>query len=671
MRLRSVVGLALVLGVPAFAAKAGELVTKGPAEPAAHWGGLYVGGWSGLAWGGEKASFPNDAVNSIVNLPISQPLDVSSGSRNAKSGASGGTLGYNYQAGAWILGAEAEAGVANLNAANTSTSFPISQRSHTDFIGTLGARFGHSWDNLLVFGKVGGSWSHNVYSDAGVADITSAAPGSPPETIPAGVQLAKTASNRFGLMLGAGFEYALSPRWSLKAQYEYLDFGRERITFLPTAATMQPFDQDIRRNASIFQIGLNYNLGPDGGPETGARVFKALSSGAQQSHFYGGVDYLLWSVKGAPLSLPLVSSASSSLKEGFLVSNEVEILYGSSMYPATGGNGVQNFPIFNGGRVTLGYTFDDSRFSAVEASGFALQSRAAGYFNTTNLSTGKPAMRVPVYGNVAYAPGGACDPGASSVCSVGPGEDGVPISLPADNPSVSGDLYGSVRVRNTLQLWGMDAAALAPLYTYRGWDLTGMVGATYLSLQESFNLTANLNGYSTSPLYAGQSGTANDWFSTSNQFYGALLGLRANNKFGPISVQATGKLGLGDSHEVLRVSGYYSDSGAAFASSGGPYGIFAMPANEGAFTRNEFAVLTQAQVKLGYELTPWLQLTLGYDVLYESNVIRPTDQISRAIPKGQTFQQDGTAASTTSPARLLRSTDFYAQGLTAGLQASF
>jgi Putative beta barrel porin-7 (BBP7) len=104
-----------------------------------------------------------------------------------------------------------------------------------------------------------------------------------------------------------------------------------------------------------------------------------------------------------------------------------------------------------------------------------------------------------------------------------------------------------------------------------------------------------------------------------------------------------------------------------FASTSGPYGIFAMPANEGAFSQTHFAVVPEVQVKVGYNITPSIAITVGYDFLYDSNVIRPGDQINRNIPKGQTFQQDGTAASLTSPARLFRTTDFYAQGISIGL----
>ncbi len=82
-------------------------------------------------------------------------------------------------------------------------------------------------------------------------------------------------------------------------------------------------------------------------------------------------------------------------------------------------------------------------------------------------------------------------------------------------------------------------------------------------------------------------------------------------------------------------------------------------------------MVPDAQIKVGYAITPRLRATLGYDFLYYSSVLRPGDQINHSIPKGQTFQQGGTTVSTTSPARLYKTTDFFAHGISAGLEFRF
>ncbi|GAC1339837.1 MAG: hypothetical protein NVSMB18_08760 [Acetobacteraceae bacterium] len=380
------------------------------------------------------------------------------------------------------------------------------------------------------------------------------------------------------------------------------------------------------------------------------------------SRFYGSVEYLNWSVKDAPLSIPLVSTGPSQNKEGFLVNAGTTILYGAPFAPALGGRDHQGFPDISGSRLTLGYRLDLPQLTAVELSGFALARRSV-KFSAGGNTSGGPGIRIPVFSNVAYAPGGGCDIENASVCLVR-GEDGVPVFLP---DAVS----GRVTIRNTLQLWGADLTGVRTLAAGSGWELSGLAGPRYLQLSEGLGLTDTIVGVP-GTFFDGQRGTANDSFKTSNRFYGAALGLRGTYAYGPFSAELTGRLAVGLSHEVLSVQGIYRDAGPTMLpANAGQYGIFAQPANEGRFSANKFAVVPDLQIKLGYDITPAFGITVGYSALYDSNVIRPGDQMTRNIPKGQTFQQDGTAPSTTSPARLFRTSDFFAHGLNAGVRFHF
>lgn len=393
-----------------------------------------------------------------------------------------------------------------------------------------------------------------------------------------------------------------------------------------------------------------------------ATTSMAAPSAMSWSRLYGGAEYLHWWVKDAPLSVPLVSTGPDQNKEGFLINSNSTILYGAPFAPATGGNDKQSFPGFSGGRFTLGYWLDDAQRYAVEGRAFLLQSRTAG-FAAQGDANGNPGMRVPVFNNVPYAPGGMVDT-ETGLNLVPQTEDGVPISLPDE-------VAGGVRISNSLQFGGADLTGVISLFRGPSWEVSGLAGATFLQLSEAFNLRVNLTGVPTSAMFGGQSGWAVDEFKTRNRFYGATLGLRGRYSYGPVFVEGSGRVSFGASQEVLTVHGGYVDFGTQFASSSGPYGIFAMPANSGTFSQTHFAVAPEVQAKIGYDFTPSVAVTVGYDLLYISNVIRPGDQINRNIPKGQTFQQDGTAASLTSPAKLFKTTDFLAQGISVGMTFRF
>ena len=372
------------------------------------------------------------------------------------------------------------------------------------------------------------------------------------------------------------------------------------------------------------------------------------------TRLYGSVDYLLWWMKGAPLSVPLVSSGPAANFNGFLLNSNTNILYGAPFSPATGGNSTQDFSGFSGGRLTLGYVLDPARGIAVEGSGFGFGGQSVGFAAAQNLPTlgvGN-GIRVPLFNTVPYNIGVPID-GMST-------ENGLPVAIP-------GVLGGHVQISNKLSLWGLEVAATYDLYRTPALTVTGLGGLQYLDLAEDFNLTDSFFG--TSGPFVGQSGTVSDHFGSRNRFIGPSLGVRASTSLGPFSLTGTGKVAFGDMVQTIDISGAYN--AVNFTTSSGPEGIFAQPTNSGTRTRNAFAVAPQIQVKLGYDVTPNLRLTIGYDFLYMNNVVRPTDQIDRNVPKGQIFRQGGTTISTSSPSRLFRTTDFYAQGLTAGATFRF
>jgi hypothetical protein len=67
-----------------------------------------------------------------------------------------------------------------------------------------------------------------------------------------------------GWMVGVGVEYAFTPNWSVKAEYNYLDLGTRRETLQPVPANCPgcgPFQYDIRQRMDLVKIGVNYRFG--------------------------------------------------------------------------------------------------------------------------------------------------------------------------------------------------------------------------------------------------------------------------------------------------------------------------------------------------------------------------------------------------------------------------
>ncbi len=72
---------------------------------------------------------------------------------------------------------------------------------------------------------------------------------------------------------------------------------------------------------------------------------------------------------------------------------------------------------------------------------------------------------------------------------------------------------------------------------------------------------------------------------------------------------------------------------------------------------------------LGYDLTPRLKATVGYTLLYWSDVARPGDQIDLNVDPAQLAGPHQTTGA--KPAFVLHTSDFWAQGLNLGLDYRF
>jgi outer membrane immunogenic protein len=138
----------------------------------------------------------------------------------------GGQIGYNYQVGQWVFGAEWD-----MSATSASKSFNfgmIHAEANLDWVSTFAGRFGYAFDRWLVYGKLGAAWAHG----SGGVSIGSFC-----------VVCGSDTSS--GWMLGVGTEYALRDNWSVKVEYNRLEFDPGTI--------------------NLFKAGVNYRFGFDPG----------------------------------------------------------------------------------------------------------------------------------------------------------------------------------------------------------------------------------------------------------------------------------------------------------------------------------------------------------------------------------------------------------------------
>ncbi|WP_029352455.1 outer membrane protein [Bosea sp. 117] len=202
---------ALLAAAPAFAADMSQpYPTKAPAAiiaPAFNWTGFYLGVNAGYGWGSGSG--------------LTDDLGI-----DPDGWLAGGQIGVNYQFGNnVVLGAEAD--IQGSDFKDNDDFYGV--RSKMDYFGTVRARLGYAFDNVLPYVTGGLAWGHNeIKYDGFTSDKT-----------------------HVGWTVGGGVEWGFAPNWTAKAEYLYMDFGDEYYDSIGADAGL---------TANVLRAGLNYKF---------------------------------------------------------------------------------------------------------------------------------------------------------------------------------------------------------------------------------------------------------------------------------------------------------------------------------------------------------------------------------------------------------------------------
>jgi hypothetical protein len=376
--------------------------------------------------------------------------------------------------------------------------------------------------------------------------------------------------------------------------------------------------------------------------------------------FYVRAEYLLWSMKNP--SIPALVTTTN-------LNNAQLLALGPLIRPGAlpqAGTVVlldqDNFhePVFSGGRFTVGASGICGEWGA-EATFLFLGQQAA------NFSAG-PDPNLPLFRPFINAFTG--------------GPDAQLVAL--------GSLSGGITVHEATSLWGMEGNLRRNLLCDCNRKLDFLAGFRFLELHDELNIheslmfTRTINFVNGTTANAGDRISVFDSFNTRNTFYGGQAGLDFESKHGRWIFGAWTKVALGNMHQVVNIDGSTVFTPAAGGTFAGKGGLFAQPTNINTYSRNRFAVVPEAGLKLGYQCTDHLSVFIAYNFLYMSTVVRPGNQIDTTvnptqlpvnIPRlgGQAIQgvplaAQGTLIGDARPAFIFHSVDHWAQGANVGLE---
>ncbi len=221
--------------------KGGSLKDAPVFVPPPTWTGFYIGAHVGGAWGELKNNYSDNYYGDWYGDSWKNTNDGVFG---------GGTVGYNYQTGAFVLGFEADFGAIGFsNTSNYYGFYDYWTKQDSSFYADVTGRLGYAAGPALFYAKGGWAYLDNANSFGFVGDASSW----------------YNNTSLDGWTVGGGIEYLWSPSWSVKAEYLYFDFGKNSHQGVYDGGYWSDrYDSELTVNT--FKVGLNYHFNNIYGP---------------------------------------------------------------------------------------------------------------------------------------------------------------------------------------------------------------------------------------------------------------------------------------------------------------------------------------------------------------------------------------------------------------------
>jgi outer membrane immunogenic protein len=252
--------IAALIGSPAWAA---DIPLKAPPLPPPTWTGWYAGVNVGYGWGRGE--------DTVTGLPFAVPpatafnVQIFDFDHNPNGWLGGVQLGYNWQMNNFVAGVETDIDPAGMKGSGSFSPLSLvapagpfpgtfqTGQEQIQWFGTLRGRLGFLPNNNLLLYGTGGL----AYGQVKISELECTAPSCAP-----GLNFTGSQTDwRAGWTAGAGAEWAIAPKWTLKAEYLHFDLGSTTF-FANSTPVIPPFTSQnvVKTSGDIVRAGVNYRF---------------------------------------------------------------------------------------------------------------------------------------------------------------------------------------------------------------------------------------------------------------------------------------------------------------------------------------------------------------------------------------------------------------------------
>ncbi len=368
--------------------------------------------------------------------------------------------------------------------------------------------------------------------------------------------------------------------------------------------------------------------------------------------FWGRVDYLTWWTKGSRLP-PLITAspeATQPNEQGVLGLPNTSILYGDQYV---------NHDLRSGFRVSGGFWLDRCHTIGIGADYLDLGAANAHgeASDTATWEIARPFFNVQTGSQAAQPlPGDITVDSRDYFQSAGSWFRVNLVNCPCAAPCCSSSCCDTC----------CDSCCSSGCSDCCGWGygIDLLMGYRYYRMTDSLTIHEDIVDDSG----GSSNGTAfdiTDDFRTENQFHGGEIGFRTRVERGCWSLGLLTKLAIGNNQYAVTIDGSTTTVILGFAPTYDANGILATQSNIGRYEDDQFTIIPQLGLEVGYQVCCNVDLFVGYNLIYWPHVQRSADQIDPNVdPRNWPPVQSGPLPF---PAPKLCSTDYWAQGINFGV----
>ncbi len=349
---------------------------------------------------------------------------------------------------------------------------------------------------------------------------------------------------------------------------------------------------------------------------------------------WGSVEYLMWWENGRQMPALVTTSDAGTVRDdaGVLGLSSTSVLFGGSREVET--------DIRSGGRLTFGRWIDPGDETAIGGRLFGIGQKSATFATDSDRT---PILARPFFNAFTNT------------------EDALLLGFP-------NEIRGDVRVELETEAQGAQAFVRQLFRADCNYRVDLIYGYRFLNVKEALRIDNSLEFIDSNDPLVGTVIDQSDVFDFDNEFHGGELGLMGHSVDGRWTLDFMATVALGQVNQMANIRGLTTTTpgGGTAATANG--GLLTQDSNIGRFRKNDFAVVPEVTVAVGYVLSPRLDVSVGYSFLYIDQLARVHRSMDRSV---NLTQQTGALDGPERPVFAFKDADYWLQGLNFGLNWRF